>query len=90
MIRRRIGYAQTFLISTDFSVTEISAKTGYGIISYFNNLFKKIVGMSAQNYRKYKVGDNQYKKLNRICEFWQKMSKFCICFVEKIKRFSEY
>jgi len=71
IIRRRIGKAQAMLISSDKSITEISASIGYDNISYFNNQFKKIVGMAPQNYRKYRVGDNQYKRLNQLCELWE-------------------
>ncbi len=72
IIRRRIGRAQSLLISSDMSITDVSAEAGYDNLSYFNNQFKKIVGMSPQVYRKYRVGDNQYKRLNQICELWQK------------------
>ena len=72
IIRRRIGRAQNLLISTDLSITEVSERAGYDNISYFNNQFKKIVGMSPQSYRKYRVGADQYKQLNQIYELWQK------------------
>jgi AraC-like DNA-binding protein len=72
IIRRRIGRAQSLLISSDMSITDVSAEVGYDNLSYFNNQFKKIVGMSPQVYRKYRVGDNQYKRLNQISELWQK------------------
>ena len=64
--RRRIGEAQTLLVTTDLSITEVSARIGYDNISYFNNQFKKFTGLSPQSYRKYKVGMNQYKQLGEI------------------------
>ena len=66
IIRRRIGEAQTLLVTTDLSITEVSARIGYDNISYFNNQFKKFTGLSPQSYRKYKVGMNQYKQLGEI------------------------
>lgn len=66
IIRRRIGKAQTLLLSTDLSITEISLSVGYDNISYFNNQFKRFTSMSPQAYRKYKVGERQYKKLRKL------------------------
>ena len=66
IIRRRIGEAQALLVSTDLSITEVSARIGYDNISYFNNQFKKFTGLSPQSYRKYKVGMSQYKQLGEI------------------------
>ena len=66
VIRRRIGLAQNLLIRTDKSITEISLETGYDNVSHFNNQFKKIVGTSPQNYRKFWVGNEQFRKLNHI------------------------
>lgn len=62
--RRRIGKAQNLLISSDESITEIGATIGYENTSYFNMLFKKTIGMTPLEYRKYWVGNEQYKKLN--------------------------
>lgn len=69
IMRRRIGKAQSLLISTDESITEIAAMVGYDNTSYFNSIFKKIVGMSPSNYRKYYVGTFQYKQLDRLKKF---------------------
>lgn len=66
IIRRRIGRAQALLISTDESITEIAAKSGYDNTSHFNSTFKKTVGMTPKNYRKYYVGQSQYKNLDRL------------------------
>ncbi|MCH4167631.1 MAG: AraC family transcriptional regulator [Streptococcaceae bacterium] len=52
--RRRIGEAQTLLINTDLSITEIAYQVGFNSSSYFTTLFKKIVHLSPRTYR------NQY------------------------------
>ncbi len=52
LIRRRIGEAQTLLITTDLSITEIGERVGYETTSYFSTHFAKQVGMSPKKYRK--------------------------------------
>ena len=52
LLRRRIGEAQTLLISTDLSITEIGERVGYETTSYFSSQFTKQVGMSPKKYRK--------------------------------------
>lgn len=49
--RRRIGEAQTQLITTKSSVTEIAHKVGFNSSAYFSTLFKKIVSLSPREYR---------------------------------------
>lgn len=51
LLRRRIGEAQTLLISTDLPVTEIAGRVGYDTQSYFNLQFSKHVGMPPKKYR---------------------------------------
>jgi AraC-like DNA-binding protein len=51
IIRRRIGEAQSLLINTNESVTNISGIVGYDNTSYFTTLFSKTVGMSPKKYR---------------------------------------
>lgn len=51
-IRRRIGLAQTLLISTDHSATRIATMVGYDNTNYFNSLFTRIVGTTPIQYRK--------------------------------------
>lgn len=51
-IRRRIGLAQTWLISSDLTTTEIAGKVGYDTPSHFNVMFKRVVGLSPLRYRK--------------------------------------
>lgn len=53
VIRRRIGEAQSWLLMTDKSVTEIAYLVGYNSAGNFNNAFHRLVGMTPQNYRKH-------------------------------------
>ncbi len=53
IIQRRIGEAQTLLITTDYSITQISTMVGYDNSNYFSTLFTKLVGMSPREYRNY-------------------------------------
>lgn len=53
VIHRRIGYAQTLLISTDDSVTQIATIVGYDNTNYFSTIFSKVVGMSPVRYREF-------------------------------------
>lgn len=63
IVRRRIGEAQTLLISTEQSVTEIAAQVGYDNPSHFNQLFTKNVGMSPREYRKNYIVSEQQRKM---------------------------
>lgn len=51
MIRRRIGEAQSLLISSEYSATQISTMVGYDNTNYFCTLFSKMVGLSPIRYR---------------------------------------
>lgn len=51
IIRRRIGLAQTLLITTDHSVTHIAGLVGYDNPDYFTAQFAKIVGVSPLRYK---------------------------------------
>ena len=51
IIRRRIGLAQTMLISTDLTATQIATMVGYDNTNYFSTLFTKTVGMTPIRYR---------------------------------------
>ena len=51
MHRRRIGLAQTMLISTDLTATQIATMVGYDNTNYFSTLFTKTVGMTPIRYR---------------------------------------
>ena len=50
-LRRRLGEAQTLLISTRKSVTDIALEVGFGNPSHFNSMFSKYIGMSPSKYR---------------------------------------
>lgn len=52
VIRRRIGLAQTWLISSDLPATQIALMVGYDNTNYFNTLFKRMIGVSPIRYRK--------------------------------------
>ena len=58
VLRRRIGEAQTLLITTDLPVTRIAAQVGYDNPSHFNAQFSKAVGMSPRTFRKEYVFHN--------------------------------
>lgn len=49
--RRRIGEAQSLLIFTSRSVTQIAVTVGYDNPNYFSTVFNKLVGMSPVKYR---------------------------------------
>lgn len=48
----RIESAKQMLVSCELSIQEISEQLGFGTQSYFGAQFKKLVGMSAGEYRK--------------------------------------
>ena len=50
-VRRRLGEAQSLLISTGMSVTEIAISVGFGNPCHFNTMFSKYIGMSPSRYR---------------------------------------
>ena len=52
IMRRRIGEAQSYLISTKYSITQIAGMVGYDNPCHFNTIFAKYVGMSPSKYRK--------------------------------------
>ena len=61
-IRRRIGLAQTLLISTDLPATHIATMVGYSNTNYFINSFSKIVGMTPIRYRKFYLEELKGKR----------------------------
>jgi len=52
VLRRKIGEAQTLLISTDDPITEIARMVGYDSQSHFNQRFKQYVGISPGAFRR--------------------------------------
>lgn len=58
--RRRIGEAQSLLITTPRSITSIATAVGFENVSHFNVQFKKYVGLSPLAYRKkYTLPDSE-------------------------------
>jgi AraC-like DNA-binding protein len=53
VVKRRLGEAQTLLIKTDMTITDIASNVGYGNPNYFYVLFTKKVGMSPSQYREH-------------------------------------
>jgi AraC-like DNA-binding protein len=51
LLRRRVGEAQTLLITTDLPIAEIAGRVGYDTQSYFNLQFTRHVGMPPKRYR---------------------------------------
>ena len=51
LLKRRIGEAQTLLVTTEHSILRISEMVGYETQSYFSLQFTKHVGMSPNQYR---------------------------------------
>ena len=63
LLRRRIGEAQTLLITTKLSVARIAEMVGYDSQSYFNLQFTKNIGMPPSRYRhNYIVSADEKKK----------------------------
>lgn len=52
LIRRRIGQAQTLLISYDYPIVQIAQLVGYHNAGHFHQLFLKMVGVTPAQYRK--------------------------------------
>lgn len=50
---KRLKKTEELLKSTNLTITEISARTGFNNITYFNRLFKKQFGMSPTEYRNF-------------------------------------
>ena len=62
IIRRRIGEAQTLLITTKDSITSIAGSVGFANPNNFNVQFQKQVGLSPRQYRKVYVAEGSLKK----------------------------
>lgn len=67
LLRRRIGEAQTLLITTDLPISKISEMVGYETQSYFNLQFSRHVGMPPKKYRQNYIvsAEEQKQKRNR-------------------------
>ena len=62
LLRRRIGEAQTLLITTDLPITRIAEMVGYDTQSYFNLQFTKNVGMPPNKFRQNYIVTQHEKK----------------------------
>ena len=49
---KKMERAKSLLMNKDLSITDIANILSYKDINYFSSLFKKLVGMSPQKYRK--------------------------------------
>ena len=45
------------MLSRGMKINEVSEKLGFSETSYFNRVFKKIIGMTPSTYREIMVGD---------------------------------
>ncbi len=52
IVQRKIGEAQTLLLTTDLSIKEIGDLVGYHNQSYFSRVFMQIAGVTPLRYRK--------------------------------------
>jgi YesN/AraC family two-component response regulator len=52
LTKLRVEYAITLLLTTTFTVDEISCKVGYASANYFNKVFRKYIGTSPGKFRK--------------------------------------
>ena len=59
MTQRRIGEAQTLLVTTTQPIKQIAQRMGYTDLSYFTRVFTHNVGMSPRKYRKVYEGKAQ-------------------------------
>lgn len=49
--RKKIEHAQLTLVTSDTQVKDVALNLGFEDYSYFNRLFKKLVGTTPQEYR---------------------------------------
>ena len=52
ILRKRIGEAQTLLISTDYPISRIAQMVGFDSQSHFNKRFRAYVGIAPGQFRK--------------------------------------
>lgn len=52
LIKKKIGEAQTLLLTSDLSIKEIGEHVGYPNQSYFSKIFTQLVGISPLRYQK--------------------------------------
>lgn len=52
IIRRRMGEAQSLLVSTNYSIAKIASQVGYSNVNNFHCIFEKVVGMPPGKYKR--------------------------------------
>lgn len=52
IIRRRMGEAQSLLVSTNYSVAKIASQVGYANVNNFHCIFEKVVGVPPGKYKR--------------------------------------
>ena len=52
VLRKRMEYAKTLLLTPELSVTEISRQVGYASVYYFSRVFHEETGMTPTAYRR--------------------------------------
>lgn len=52
LIQRRLEAAQDLLLETDHSIAQVASSTGFASQSYFSHLFKKLTGLSPNQFRR--------------------------------------
>lgn len=64
LIKKKIGEAQTLLLTSDLSVKEIGDRVGYHNQSYFSKIFTQTVGTSPLRYQKMYCQAPKNRRLN--------------------------
>ena len=59
VIHHRIGQAQSLLAETNIPIKHIEEQLGFGSSCHLTSMFKKYVGISPREYRKYFVDKNK-------------------------------
>lgn len=62
--RLRIEEACRLLRLTDFSITQIAIRTGYSEVAYFSRCFRKMIGISAREYRRGQYAEKPRREEN--------------------------
>lgn len=59
--KKRIEIAASMLLNSNMQIKEIAEQLNYSDQPYFSNAFKKVMGVSPENYRKMNLGNIQRK-----------------------------